>query len=134
MAKGRRPGSPNVKNTKAQRRVSLKTEGLDGKPKLEWLRLQLRETRKATKAAWEDRSWVAVQQLKRQEREIYDAIALAKEAKETRDPDEQLTEEQALRQVVLPAVKNMGRPFVEEVYRVCIEVLGLHDVDGEALN
>ena len=117
-----------------KRRVSVQTKDLDGKTKLEWLRLQLRETRKATKAAWEDRSWVAVQQLKRQEREIYDQIALAKEKQETRDPDENMTEEQALHQVVLPAVKAMGRPLVEEVYRVCLEVLGLHDGDAEAVN
>lgn len=117
-----------------KRRVSLQTKDLDEKSKLEWLRLQLRETRKATKAAWEDRSWVAVQQLKRQEREIYDAIALAKAVKETRDPDEGLTEEQALHQIILPAIRSFGRPLVEEVYRVCLEALGMHDEEGETAN
>jgi hypothetical protein len=114
-----------------KRRPSIATADLDSKPKLEWLQLQLRETRKATKAAWEDRSWVAVQQLKRQEREIYDAIALAKAAKEVRDPDEGLTEDQALHQIILPAIRSFGRPLVEEVYRVCLEALGMHDQDGE---
>lgn len=134
MPTGRRSGSKNVPRSHQKRRPSIETKNLDEKPKLEWLKLQLRETRKATKAAWEDRSWVAVQQLKRQEREIYDQIALAKAVQETRDPDEHMTEEQALRSVILPAVKAMGRPMVEEIYRTCLEALGLHGEEGEATN
>jgi len=113
-----------------KRRPKIETQGLDEKPKLDWLKLQLRETRKATKAAWEDRSWVAVQQLKRQEREIYDQIALAKERVEVTDPDEDLDPDQRVHQVILPAIREMGRPHLEDVYRLCQELLGLHDEEA----
>ncbi len=94
---------------------------------VEFLTTELRETRAAAKAAWEDRSWVAVNQLKKQGQEIYTKLQAAKEVQETRDPDEDLTEEQALHQVILPSIREMGRPMVEEIYRVCLELLGLHD-------
>jgi hypothetical protein len=107
---------------------------LDEEAELSFYVTELRETRAAAKAAWEDRSWVAVNQLKKQEREIFAHIQKLREAGKAHDPDEGLSEDQVLHQVLLPVIRDLGRPFQEEVYRVCLEVLGLSDDDDEKAN
>jgi hypothetical protein len=93
--------------------------------RLEYLELKLVELRRAA----DDASGVALAQLTRQEREVFEQLAQTREAERQRahDPDEDLTEEQALHQVLLPAIRGMGRRHVEEIYGTCLEVLGLVD-------
>ena len=115
-----------------KRRIKHPVED-DGAGRLDtadWLAQQLKELRCDTRSAAKDRSWQSVAALRRQEREVWSALKAARAVADATDPDEALTPDQALHQVILPAVRAMGRPLVEEIYRVCLEVLGLQHDDA----
>lgn len=99
---------------------------------VDYLTRQLDELVADGKSAAKDRSWQALAVIRRQEREVWKELQAAREKHKDVDPDEQLTEDQALHQIVLPALRQMGRPCIEDVYRACLELLGLYDEEASA--
>jgi hypothetical protein len=95
---------------------------------VEFLAGELLALETAEAAAFADGSWQAYATLKRQKREIFDALAQAREAEQRATKGPTLTDEQILHQHLIPSIAKLPLPAAWEVY----QALGLRLGQGSA--
>lgn len=92
--------------------------------RVEYLELQLKELRKAERLV----TGVALSQLKRQEREVYDELEEARKAERLKAEQEsrkKVSPDLLLQQAILPKILKMSRPHREAIYIAIGVTLGI---------
>jgi hypothetical protein len=89
----------------------------------EFAAMKLAEVRKSRRNAEEHRSWVAAARMHGLEVEMYDRAH--KHDADAHDPEEDLSPEELLENILLPAVAQWPRPYLERLYLECLTRLGI---------
>jgi hypothetical protein len=91
---------------------------------VEFLEGELAEIESALSEAFGDGSWQAFATLKRQKRELFDALVAARAAAAKAETGPKLTDEQIVNQRLIPAISKLPLPLAWEVYRALGQRLG----------
>ena len=125
MSRGRAPkGSVVGQKRKALKQPPAVARPAAGQTRVDFLEAQLRALVDAEVEAFKDGSWVAYATLKRQQREVFDALEAAQAAAAKAETGPKLTDEQIVNQRLIPAIAKLPLPLAWEVYRALGQRLG----------